>query len=173
MTKQEVYSLCLSIAPTYGLDPYLVLAICEQESGYKPFARRLENGFFVKYTEPMSLDSTSEVLLATSYGLTQMMGESLLEAGYFRSTDAYNYNATTNTPDLSDMGIARSLNMYCSNPAAQIKWGCVWFKRKLDTANLIEKGGVPKALQLWNGGGNPDYAKQVLARYDKLKLEGL
>jgi len=32
-------------------------------------------------------------------------------------------------------------------------------------AKLAAAGGnVPRGLALWNGGGNPDYAAQVLAR---------
>jgi len=34
------------------------------------------------------------------------------------------------------------------------------FAAKLSAAH----GDVPRALQLWNGGGNPNYAAQVLAR---------
>ena len=80
MNRDQVWELCKAIGPPYQFDPVLLLALCEQESMdekdpliYREHAARLEEGFFLRYTDPMNLCTTNEVLLAASYGLTQMM----------------------------------------------------------------------------------------------------
>jgi hypothetical protein len=47
-----------------------------------------------------------------------------------------------------------------SDPAAGLEAGCELFAHKLATA----EGKIPRALALWNGGANPDYAAQVLSK---------
>ena len=49
------------------------------------------------------------------------------------------------------------------DPATALEIGCKVFARKLSAAGDF----VHAALQLWNGGGNPDYADQVMARVAK------
>jgi len=41
-----------------------------------------------------------------------------------------------------------------------LEFGCSHLAKKLEKAN----GLADRALQLWNGGGNPNYADEVLAR---------
>jgi hypothetical protein len=54
---------------------------------------------------------------------------------------------------------ATSLVQLC-NPAFGLEIGCRVFAAKLSAAH----GDAARALQLWNGGGNPNYAAEVLAR---------
>jgi len=151
MNKTDVLRLAKTIAPKYKLDPYLVLAIVEQESMYDPKARRLEQNFFRKYTRDLPYDEVSEVLLATSWGMMQTMGLSLYEMDFFVQLDA--------------VFVATHLQKYLNDPEAQIEWGCKYFKRKLERAN----GDITKALLYWNG--SSDYPPQVLARLKRLKGE--
>src|SRR5689334_21840824 len=83
MDAKEVYKLCKFYVPKYGIDPVLMLGLVEQESSYEDDAARLENAFYHRYTAPDSLATTSEILLACSFGLTQLMGESLKEMKFF------------------------------------------------------------------------------------------
>ncbi len=46
------------------------------------------------------------------------------------------------------------------DPASGLEIGCTVFAAKLSAAH----GDASRALQLWNGGGNPNYAAEVLAR---------
>ena len=46
------------------------------------------------------------------------------------------------------------------DPAVGLAAGCKILKKKLDSCS----GDLHKALLAWNGGGNPDYADEVLAR---------
>jgi soluble lytic murein transglycosylase-like protein len=52
-----------------------------------------------------------------------------------------------------------SLASLC-DPATAVDVGCRVFAAKLAAAN----GDTSRALQLWNGGGNPNYAAQVFTR---------
>ena len=46
------------------------------------------------------------------------------------------------------------------DPATGLDAGCAVLASKLATAS----GEVTRALELWNGGANPNYAAEVLAR---------
>jgi soluble lytic murein transglycosylase-like protein len=75
-----------------------------------------------------------------SWGLMQLMGEVAREMGF---TGTY-------------------LSQLCDPPIGLL-WGCKKLAQCLDA-----KGGDPeKALLMWNGGGNPNYANEVLARIKK------
>lgn len=122
----------------------------EQESGGEPnpaLARRYEHGFLKRYIVPLNLplcalDTPTAGCCeshdrSTSWGVMQMMGESYRELG----------------------GDQPILDTFL-NINNQAYWGCRWLARKLAYTN----GDVHAALQLWNGGGNPNYADEVLAR---------
>lgn len=150
MTKQDVYYLCHQAGEKYQLDPMLLLAICEQESSYLSDAVRLENGFLRKYVMPLPCDTITKIMLATSYGLMQTMGESLRELGWLCTDD---YTVCTN-----------SINAYLRDPALQVDCGAQWFTRKLKAAC----GNVEKALGFWNGDRTGMYALDVLNKRKKL-----
>lgn len=152
MNKQDVYSICRKIAPLHNFDPILILAICEQESNYETHARRLEQGFYWKYTRNSPVfNDVDEVLLAASWGLMQMMGESLNAVNFFQDY-----------PTVYD-----ALFAYLDAPEKQIETGCRWLGKKRFAAN----GDIKTMLGLWNGDKTGAYAKQVLERYERLKKE--
>lgn len=176
MKRDQVWELCKTIAPLYGFEPVFVLALCEQESvnpkdplDYRHGAVRLENGFEVRYTDPLDYAETTEVLLATSWGLTQMMGLSLKEIGYF------DWWFSSQTPvmrsflgdSMSEIAAPKALNEYLTKPQWQVERGCMWLKKKSEAAH----GEQIRMLRLWNGdiSGIKHYAEDVLARRDKLK----
>jgi soluble lytic murein transglycosylase-like protein len=72
-----------------------------------------------------------------SWGLMQVMGQVARENGF---TDHY-------------------LSGLC-DPAAGVDLGCRVLRKKLDAA----KGDTAQGLLLWNGGANPNYPVEVLAR---------
>lgn len=126
-------------ATQYALDPALVCAVIEQESGWNSWAVRLEMGFLARYVKPVNPASptTEEITKAMSFGLMQVMGLVAREAGF----------------------TGRFLTELC-DPDTGVSVGCKVLKGKIDRAN----GDVHQGLQNWNGGGNPQYADQVLAR---------
>lgn len=58
-----------------------------------------------------------------------------------------------------ELGFNGHLASLC-DPAVGLEWGCHYLANKLKDVN----GDVHMALQRWNGGGNPNYADQVIAR---------
>lgn len=136
MTREELVALAKDTAARHGLDPVLVCAVVEQESTWDPWAIRAEPTFDERYVKPMHKTPTEEWARSMSWGLMQLMGESARERGY-----------TGPIPALCD-------------PATGLEWGCVHLKGKLAAAG----GNVTKALLLWNGGGNQQYAAEVETR---------
>ena len=57
-----------------------------------------------------------------------------------------------------------NLSALC-DPAVGLPTGCKILKKKLDAA----KGDLHKALLAWNGGANPDYADEVIARVSRYR----
>lgn len=124
------------------LDPALVCAVVEQESGWNPWAMRFEPGFLSHYVKPNlpEAPTTGEMARATSWGLMQIMGQVALEMGFE----------------------GRFYSELC-DPAAGLLWGCKKLAKCLDARG----GDQEKALLMWNGGGNLQYPDQVLARVRK------
>ena len=87
-------------ARKYKLEFELVCAVIWQESRGNPWATRYEHAFYQRYVEPLGRDelpgfvpepyrvslSTEKRLRAVSYGLMQLMGETMRESG-FRKND--------------------------------------------------------------------------------------
>lgn len=171
MLKSQLLDLCNQIAPGLNLDPLLVMAICTRESGkgdlFEDDACRLENGFYHRYTEKDSLATTTEVLFACSYGVMQVMGESLREMKYFDFFKTY-YNERNSfqlTDGLSEVAVPKAINAFMVRPQWQVEWGSKWFLVKL---RLAGGSDIRRALQLWNGGGNPSYGDEVLEIFNTL-----
>lgn len=166
MTQQQVIDLCATYAPQYELDSVLVLAVCQQESSFLHDASRLEQGFYRRYTMPDTLATTSEVLLACSYGLMQTMGQILREHGFFSFYREYHNKVHTDQikDSLGEVPVVKALNAYMVRPAWQVEWGCIHLRKKMD----IAKGDIRKGLLLWNGGGNPLYPDEVMKKYRNL-----
>lgn len=134
--KAALIALARSIAPTFHLDPVLVCAVCEQESGWNPNATRYEQGFRERYIDRMGLTEIEAIQRSTSYGLMQIMGQVAIEQGF--------------TGDLYQL----------LDPEIGLAWGCRYLEKKL----VHCEGNVEAALLSWNGGGNQDYPGAVMAR---------
>jgi soluble lytic murein transglycosylase-like protein len=115
--------------------------VIEQESEWNPWAIRAEPAFDEKYVRPLHKTPTEEWARSISWGLMQLMGESARERGY--------------DGDLAAL----------CDPEIGVPWGCAHLKWKIDHAG----GDVARGLQAWNGGGNPNYASEVLARVSKYR----
>jgi len=139
--QSELVTLASKIATGAGLDPVLVCAVCEQESMWNPWAMRYEPAFMSKYVAPLYTNnkiSASEAYARSfSWGLMQTMGQVAREQGYDR-------------PFLSSL----------CDPEQGLTVGCQVLKKKLAMA----EGDLVRGLLYWNGGGNPLYPEQVLAR---------
>lgn len=142
MTKEEMIALARATAAKHDLDEALVCAIVEQESGWNPWAMRYEPAFFAKYIGPLyargKVSVTEAYARAFSWGLMQVMDEVARENGF----DSHLWPSQLCDPPLG------------------LEIGCIVFAAKLAKAG----GDTAKALQLWNGGGNPNYFSEVLAR---------
>lgn len=154
-------SLARKTALSHGLDPALVCSICEQESSWNPYALRYEPLFFTRYVAPLytnnKISATEAYSRGFSWGLMQVMGQVAREAGY---TEPF-------------------LSALC-DPNDALEIGCRILRKKFDAAQsssvaqallpapssgALSPGDVTsRALLLWNGGSNPAYPAQVLAR---------
>lgn len=137
----DILALAKRHAISYALDPALVCTVVEQESAWNTWAMRYEPAFFAKYVA--SLYTNNKVTASEAYargfswGLMQVMGQVAREAG-------------CDAPFLSSL----------CDPAQGLAIGCKVLRRKLNAVS----GDTTRALLAWNGGANPAYPVQVLAR---------
>ena len=141
----ELIAVARASAARHGLDLDLVCAVIEQESSWKTYAIRYENEFFNRYCFPLFKDSaitpTEARARAFSWGLMQVMGQTAREFGY-----------TGDFPALCD-------------PQNGVDVGCRVLAHKI----AVNQGNIRDALQAWNGGANPHYANEVLARLERYR----
>ncbi|MGA8368435.1 MAG: lytic transglycosylase domain-containing protein [Candidatus Acidiferrales bacterium] len=142
MTFTDLVTLTRTIAMRHELDPALVCAVVEQESSWDSHAIRYEPAFRGRYVSPLGLEPTEEIARSISWGLMQVMGQVARELGF-----AGNF-----------------LSALC-DPGIGLETGCTALAAKLDKAD----GDVSRALTLWNGGANPDYPQEVIARVLKYR----
>lgn len=137
----QLLTFARKAADAQGLDPGLVCAVVEQESGWNPWAMRYEPAFFTKYVAPLYTNnkvSASEAYArGFSWGLMQVMGQVAREFGF--------------EPVF--------LSALC-DPEQGLAIGCKVLRKKIETAG----GDVTRGLLAWNGGANALYPAQVLAR---------
>jgi len=125
------------IAQQHSLHPPLVCAVVEQESSWETHALRYEPAFRSRYVAPLGLSPTEEIARSISWGLMQVMGQVAREHGF---SEIF-------------------LSALCE-PANGLTIGCLVLASKFSAAN----GDTSRALALWNGGANPNYAAEVIAR---------
>jgi soluble lytic murein transglycosylase-like protein len=152
--RSDLVSLARTIAAAHSLDSALVCAICEQESSWNPWAIRYEPAFFARYIAPMvaagksatpKLSPTEAHARAFSWGLMQVMGQVAREQNFTGASCA----------ELCD-------------PSTGLEFGCRVLSIKLRAA----QGDIARALQLWNGGANANYAAEVLSRRNSYVTRG-
>jgi soluble lytic murein transglycosylase-like protein len=130
-------------ATKYGLPVAVLCALVEQESSWYPYAVRYEPLFFNHYIQPLVNNgkvpnATEAQLRATSVGLCQVMGQVARELGF----------------------TGRSI-LELTDPDVALEFGA----RKL--AKCLIGQSMEQALLRYNGGGDPNYALDVLARVKK------
>lgn len=82
-TNDARLALVAKYAAKYSLDPTIVCAVVEQESGWNPWAMRYEPAFYERYILPLHLaDNTEAQARAFSYGLMQTMGQVAREQAF-------------------------------------------------------------------------------------------
>jgi soluble lytic murein transglycosylase-like protein len=137
----QLLALARRAAAAQSLDPALVCAVAEQESGWNPWAMRYEPAFFAKYVANLytnnKISASEAYARGFSWGLMQVMGQVARETGFD----------------------ALFLSALC-DPEQGLATGCKVLRKKFDAV----AGDMTHALLAWNGGGNPGYAAQVLAR---------
>ena len=137
----QLLALVRRAAAAQSLDPGLVCAVVEQESGWNSWAMRYEPLFFSKYVASLytnnEIAATEAYARGFSWGLMQVMGQVAREAGFD----------------------ALFLSAMC-DPEQGLAVGCKVLRKKFDAM----AGDTTRALLAWNGGGNSAYAAQVLAR---------
>lgn len=137
----QLVSLARKAAAAQSLDPALVCAIVEQESSWNPWAMRYEPAFFAKYVANLytnnKITASEAYARGFSWGLMQVMGQVAREVGF-------------DGPFLSQL----------CEPETGLAVGCKLLRKKLDALD----GDVTRGLLAWNGGANPAYPSQVLAR---------
>jgi soluble lytic murein transglycosylase-like protein len=138
----ELVTIARGIAEDHGIDATLVCAVVEQESAWDTHAMRYEPAFRTHYVAPLRLPATEEIARSISWGLMQVMGQVAREHGF---TGKF----------LSALG----------DPNIGLAIGC----EVLGTKIVAAQNDIWRALELWNGGANPDYAAQVIARVGRYK----
>ena len=137
----QLVALARKAAAAQGLDPALVCAVVEQESAWNPWAMRYEPAFFTKYVASLytnnRITASEAYARGFSWGLMQVMGQVARETGFD----------------------AAFLSELC-DPEQGLATGCKVLRKKFDAM----AGDMARALLAWNGGANPAYAAQVLAR---------
>jgi soluble lytic murein transglycosylase-like protein len=137
----QLVALARKAAAAQSLDPALVCAVVEQESSWNPWAMRYEPAFFAKYVAHLytnnKITASEAYARGFSWGLMQVMGQVAREMGF----DGAFLSATC-------------------DPEQGLAIGCKLLRKKLDAMD----GDITRGLLAWNGGGNPAYPAQVLAR---------
>ncbi|HKV25533.1 MAG TPA: lytic transglycosylase domain-containing protein [Candidatus Acidoferrum sp.] len=137
----QLVALARKAAASQSLDPALACAVIEQESAWNPWAIRYEPAFFAKYVANLytnnKISASEAYARGFSWGLMQVMGQVARELGF-------------DAPFLAEL---------CA-PDANLAVGCKLLRKKLDAMD----GDVTRGLLAWNGGSNPAYPSQVLAR---------
>src|SRR5258708_22168222 len=137
----QLVTLARRAAAAQSLDPALVCAVVEQESGWNPWAMRYEPAFFAKYVANLytnnKISASEAYARGFSWGLMQVMGQVARETGFD----------------------AAFLSALC-DPEQGLVAGCKVLRRKFDAM----AGDMARSLLASNGGANPCSAAQVFAR---------
>lgn len=185
----DLIVLARAAAAQHSLDPALVCAVVEQESSWDAHAMRYEPAFRARYVTPLGLPPTEEIARSISWGLMQVMGQVAREHGFCGKFLSALCDPATGL-DIGCAALAAKLasaGMQHAVPVGVEGRGFSFAEtdgrsapsslpQAVAEAEVPERqrGGavisnIARALQLWNGGANPRYASEVLARLDRYK----
>jgi len=176
MPPTSLIALARRIAAAHALDAALVCAVIEQESSWNPYAMRYEPTFFSRYVAPLytnnKITASEAWARGFSWGLMQVMGQVAREHGF----------AASEHPFLSELcDPEQGIAVGCRVLSAKLALAANDFPRNavracpepssstsstssIPSASSLDPALLARALLLWNGGGNPNYPAQVLAR---------
>jgi len=172
----DLVSLACSIAAQHSLDPALVCAVVEQESDWDAHSIRYEPVFRTRYVAPLGLSPTEEIARSMSWGLMQVMGQVAREHGFTgKFLSALGDPAVglhIGCVVLANKFAAASRELSDSSPAVPggsntLANGASGQRIAAPVSDAVAGSNIAllrRSLLLWNGGANPDYPAQVLAR---------
>jgi hypothetical protein len=139
MTRDDLIALAQKVAAGHGLSPKIFCGLVERESQWDPWVFRYERKFYENYVQKQIdagtlHDETEAHARAMSWGLCQVMGENAREMGY-----------------------SGHLSQLC-DPQTGLEYGAVMLLHEIDRSGA----NILAALERYNGGGNPNYAAEVL-----------
>ena len=156
--RDEYASIIAANAATKDLDPLLVQAVIQVESGGNPWANRYEaryrwlakwnsgdpwprNRSVLQFPSPSGVSRSTEYQnQKTSWGLMQIMGGVAREVGFRK-------------PFLTEL----------LNPATNVQFGCIFLRRCIK-----ERGeDIRAGLKRWNGSAS--YPPKVMRVYNKFR----
>jgi len=153
----DLIALARATATRHALDPALVCAVVEQESSWDAHAIRYEPAFRMRYVTSLALPPTEEIARSISWGLMQVMGQVAREHSF-------------NGQFLSALcDPATGLDVGCQVLAAKLSAAAKTVSPALDAPPPAAEPLLARALALWNGGANPAYPAQVIARLGKYR----
>jgi len=92
----QLLVLARKAASVHSLDPSLVCAVVEQESGWNPWAMRYEPAFFSKYVAPLYTNNKIAATEAYSRGFSWgLMQVPLIDTVFTISAQFLRYNPRT------------------------------------------------------------------------------
>jgi soluble lytic murein transglycosylase-like protein len=144
IARSDLIAIAKAAALVAALDPSLACALCHHESAnWQLYAVRYEPAFYEHYISSMKgLSATEMQLRATSFGLTQIMGQTARELGF----------DGTYLTELFEPGV-------------NVKVGFMKLTRCINR----HPDDVRAALLEYNGRNNPQYPDLVLAHYGDYK----
>lgn len=184
----HLLALARAAAARHALHPALICAVVEQESAWNSFAMRYEPAFRARYVAPLGLPITEEVARSISWGLMQVMGQVARENGF----DGKFLSALCDPAAGLDCGcrvLAAKITIAAREatiPDAGSQQGIA--PPEIDAAALTSRDSaaqtfaasahnvavafpprsiLARALALWNGGADPAYPADVLARMNR------
>jgi hypothetical protein len=139
MNRDELIALAQKTAASHGLSPKIFCGLVERESAWDPWKIRYEPKFYEEYVQKQIdsgalHDETEAHARAISWGLCQVMGE-----------------------DAREMGFTGHLAQLC-DPEVGLEYGARALLHEIGRSGA----NITAALERYNGGGNPNYAAEVL-----------
>lgn len=152
MTKTPIKDAVVKASRGYNFQPEVIFSLIYVESGGNPYAVRFEPAFLAKYLtpkkgetlaiehSPLCSEETERHMRSTSFGLTQVLGQTAREIGYPE-------------PFLTSL----------FDIEANVEMGARILRYKVEKKD----GDLKKGLLAYNGGADKDYPMKVITTLEK------